>query len=177
MGVEIYPKNKWFLALCKPNSHLIAEKNLTRQGFEVFLPMQEETRRARGRFLTRMQPLFPGYVFVAVDLSKGIYRKIHSTYGISRLVSFGEVPATVPSELIRELRACCDQDGKMLPQEDLDVGDQVKLIKGPFADFVATVDKISSEQRIWVLLDLLGRQTRVAVASTQVQRAWPGGRV
>ena len=50
----------WFLAQMKPNSHDIANRNLTRQGFETFLPLQEETRRTRGRFVTRRRPLFPG---------------------------------------------------------------------------------------------------------------------
>ena len=60
----------WFLAQLKPNSHRIAERNLARQGVRTFLPLQEETKRARGRFTTQMRPLFPGYLFVAFDVDR-----------------------------------------------------------------------------------------------------------
>jgi transcriptional antiterminator RfaH len=80
---------RWFLAQCKPNSHHVAERNLARQGFAVFLPLQEETKRARGRFVTRMRPLFPGYLFVALDIRQGLWRAVNSTLGITRLVSLG----------------------------------------------------------------------------------------
>ena len=59
---------RWFLAQCKPNSHNVAKRNLVRQGFSVFLPLQETTRRARGRFVTQMRPLFPGYLFVVLNV-------------------------------------------------------------------------------------------------------------
>jgi len=62
----------WFLAQYKPNSHRIAERNLTRQ---------EETRRVRGKFATQMRPLFQGYLFVALDPRQGGRRAINSTIG------------------------------------------------------------------------------------------------
>ena len=50
----------WFLAQLKPNCANIADKNLKRQGFQTFLPMEEETRQRNGKFVTAMRPLFPG---------------------------------------------------------------------------------------------------------------------
>ena len=49
----------WFLAQLKPNCANIADKNLKRQGFQTFLPMEEETRQRNGKFVTAMRPLFP----------------------------------------------------------------------------------------------------------------------
>ena len=86
------PDAAWFLAQFKPNSHRIAERNLIRQGFQTFRPLQEETRRARGTFTTRMLPLFPGYLFVAFDIGKDGWRKVNSTYGITRIVTLGNAP-------------------------------------------------------------------------------------
>ena len=48
----------WFLAQFKPNGHRIAERNLNRQGFRTFLPLQEETRRQRSKFTTTLRPFF-----------------------------------------------------------------------------------------------------------------------
>ena len=80
----------WFLAQIKPNCATIANRNLRRQGFETFLPMEEETRQRSGKFVTTKRPLFPGYIFVAFDANRGHLRSVNSTYGITKLVSFGK---------------------------------------------------------------------------------------
>ncbi|MDD7971973.1 transcription termination/antitermination protein NusG [Roseinatronobacter alkalisoli] len=159
----------WFLAQIKPNSHRIAERNLARQGFRTFLPLHEETKRARGKFRTQQSPLFPGYVFVEFDLSHGSWRTVNSTYGITRLVSFGNAPTPVPLDLVNQLMLRCNRDGRLVPPKLLKPGDQVTLTKGPFANFVATIEQVAPDRRIWVLMDIMGGQTRVAVDATSVQ--------
>lgn len=159
----------WFLAQLKPNSHRIAERNLTRQGFPAFLPMEEETKRARGKFVTQMRPLFPGYIFVALDILRGDWRAVNSTYGITRLVSFGKEPSVVPLDLVSQLMLRCDATGKLLPPKLLKPGDQVTLTKGPFANFVAEVESIAPDRRVWILMDIMGGQTRVAVGADQLR--------
>ena len=78
----------WHLIQFKPNAHRLAQRNLKRQDFEVFLPMQEITRRKASRFVSDLRPLFPGYMFVGVDSRAAPWRTINSTIGVSRLVSF-----------------------------------------------------------------------------------------
>lgn len=159
----------WFLAQLKPNCANVADRNLRRQGFGTFLPMEEATGRRNGKFVTAMRPLFPGYIFVAFDVALGSWRAVNSTYGITRLVSFGREPRAVPPDLISELMRRCDAAGKLLPTNCLQPGDRVTLTKGPFVNFVAEVERIAPDQRVWVLLDIMGGQTRVAVAADQVQ--------
>ena len=161
--------NTWFLAQFKPNCHEMAERNLHRQNFQTFLPLHEETKRKSSRFITTLRPLFTGYLFVGFDPSKGGWRAINSTYGITRLVSFGEFPQPVPLDLISRLMLRCDEGGKLLPPRILMTGDAVKISSGPFASFVATVEKIGPDQRVWVLLDLMGQTTRVAVQPEALQ--------
>jgi transcriptional antiterminator RfaH len=161
--------NTWFLAQFKPNCHKIAELNLQRQNFQTFLPLKEETRRKSGHFITTIRPLFTGYLFVAFDTSNGGWRAINSTFGVTRLVSFGDDPQPVPLDLISRLMLRCDAGGKLLPPPILKTGDAVKISGGPFAEFAATVEEISPDQRVWVLLDLMGRTTRVAVHSDALQ--------
>lgn len=163
----------WFLAQYKPNSHRIAVRNLTRQGFPTFLPLLEETRRIQGKFTTRMRPLFQGYLFVALDPSQGGWRAINSTNGITRLVSLGTEPTPVPPDLVSQLRQRCDASGKLLPPRLLQPGDQVTVSAGPFTDFVATIETVAPERRIWVLIEFMGGKTRVALSAEQV-RAVPG---
>lgn len=159
----------WFLAQLKPNCANIAAKSLTRQGFKTFLPLEEETRQRNGKFITAMRPLFPGYIFVALDVARGLWRTVNSTYGITRLVSFGTEPATVPSDLVSHLMLRCDAQGKLLPPKLLKHGDQVTMTTGPFANFVAEVEQIAADRRVWVLMEIMGGQTRVAVGADQLR--------
>ncbi|MFD1508586.1 transcription termination/antitermination protein NusG [Lacimonas salitolerans] len=159
----------WFLAQLKPNCAQIAKKNLNRQGFKTFLPMEEQTRQRNGKFVTAKRPLFPGYIFVAFDAAKGLWRAVNSTYGITRLVSFGKEPVAVPTDLVSQLIQRCDTSGNLLPPKLLEPGDQVVLTKAPFADFVAEVEKVAPDQRVWVLIEILGGQTRVSVPADQLR--------
>lgn len=161
----------WFLAQLKPNCAHIADKHLKRQGFQTFLPMDEETQQRNGKFVTATRPLFPGYIFVALDVTQGLWRRVNSTNGITRLVSFGKEPAAVPPDLVSQIMLRCDASGRLLPPDLLEPGDQVTLTKGPFANFVAEVEKIAPDQRVWVLMDIMGRQTRVAANAQELRRA------
>lgn len=160
---------RWYLAQIKPNCGQIAERNLRRQDFKTFLPMEEQTRRSGGKFVTRKQPLFPGYIFVEFDPTDGVWRAINSTYGIARLVSFGDAPAPVPDGLVAELQARFGGQRSPSSDKQLNPGDKVSIIKGPFSDFVAEVEKTSPDRRVWVLMEIMGSQTRIAVDSDQVR--------
>lgn len=161
----------WYLTQLKPNCAWIAEKNLNRQGFETFLPLEEATTERRGKFVTNVQPLFPGYIFVRLDVSKGSWRSVNSTYGVTRLVSFGAAPAPVPHQLVDSIQSRCDDTGKLLPPDKLKPGDKVSLASGPLAHFIAHIDEILPDQRVWVLLDIMGGQTRVKVDARQLRLA------
>ena len=159
----------WFLAQLRPNCAKIADRNLKRQGFKTFLPLEEETRQRNGKFVTVMRPLFPGYIFVAFDVARGLWRTVNSTYGITLLVSIGKEPAAVPLDLVSQLMLRCDANCKLLPPKLLKPGDRVRLTNGPFANFVAEVETIAPDRRVWVLLEIMGGQTRVAVSSEQLR--------
>mgnify|MGYP003646457760 CR=1 FL=1 len=159
----------WFLAQLKPHCANIADRNLKRQGFQTFLPMEEETRQRNGKFVTAMRPLFPGYIFVAFDVAKGFWRTVNSTYGITHLVSFGKEPTAVPLDLVSQLMLRSDARGKSLPPMLLKPGDQVTLTQGPFANFIAEIEKTAPDRRAWVLMEIMGGQTRVAVEADQLR--------
>lgn len=166
---EFLSEQAWFLAQFKPNCQHIAERNLQRQHFPVFLPQQRVTRRQRGRFVEALQPLFPGYLFVSFDPASGGWRKINATYGITRLVAFGNDPAPVPPALLAALMARCDGEGALQPPCAFTPGDEVRVTKGPFADFVARIEELDSQERVWLLLDILGRPTRVSASLDALQ--------
>jgi transcriptional antiterminator RfaH len=153
----------WFLAQLKPNSVNIAERNLRRQGFELFLPLEEVTKRVNSKFVQKTRPLFPGYIFVSLEAAQGAWRTINSTYGITKLVSFGKSPAPVPSEIVTALQTRCDASGKLVSPPALQPGDTIEVVAGPFADLIADIERIDADRRIWILLDIMGAKTKVAV--------------
>ena len=162
-------RTTWFLAQLKPNCSNIADKNLKRQGFQTFLPVEEKTHERKGKFVTSLKPLFPGYIFVAFDAARDFWRSVNSTYGITRLVSFGKETRSVPYDLVSQLMSRCDDTGKLLPPKVIKPGDTVMLTTGPFANFVAEVERITPDKRVWILMNLLGGPTRVGVQPDQLQ--------
>ena len=156
---------EWFILQFKSNSHHIAAKNLTRQGFETFLPLHETTSRRLSRFINTSKPLFPGYMFIKFDRAESEWHKINSTYGVSRLITFNSILKSIPTIFVDHLMKRYDLSGKLLPIQKLKKGDQVTVLTGPFANFIATVEKYEGDQRIWILMDLMCRETKIITPS------------
>jgi transcriptional antiterminator RfaH len=156
---------EWFILQFKSNSHHQAAKNLNQQGFETFLPLHDTTSRKLSRFINASKPLFPGYMFVRFDKAEPKWHKINSTYGVSRLITVNSILKSIPTSFVDSLMKRYDLSGKLVPIQKLEKGDQVKVLKGPFASFIATVEKYEADQRIWVLMDLMGRKTKIITPS------------
>lgn len=161
----------WYLLQTKPNAHHIAQRNLERQGFGVFLPMIEQTRRSGIRFLTDLRPLFPGYLFLGLSDASPSWGTINATYGVSRAVSLDGQYRPVPIALIQGLRERCDAENVFCAKESLSEGDLVQIKTGPFSDFVAEIVSLAPDQRVWVLIELLGQKSRIALDRNQVRQA------
>ncbi len=158
----------WYLIQFKRNAQHIAERNLNQQGFKTFLPLQEFTGRKGFKFLASIKPLFPGYMFVCIKPDGALWYKINSTVGVSRLICQDGIPKRVPSEVVSGLISRCDSFGKLLPPVVLQRGDPVKVQSGALANFIATVESIDFNRRIWVLMELMGQTSRVQVSSEQI---------
>ena len=143
----------WFVIQFKPNSHYQAKKNLNQQGFETFLPLHEITSRKASRFVKSTKPLFPGYMFVSFNKTENKWHKIRNTYGVSRLITVNSSLKSIPSTFIDSLMKRYDSSGKLIPIVEMKKGDKVEILEGPFTNFIATVEKYESEQRIWILMD------------------------
>ena len=162
---------EWFILQFKPNSHHQAVKNLKQQGFETFLPLNASTSRKASRFVTSTKPLFPGYMFISFDKTELKWQKINNTYGVSRLITFNSILKSIPTTFVEDLKRRYDLSGKLIPIKKLNKGDQVKLLNGPFTNFIATVEKYETDQRIWILMDIMNRQTQVQTSSNALQES------
>ena len=159
----------WYLAQLKPNALGVAGRHLRRQGFETFMPLLEETRRG-ARFETRRVPLFPGYLFVGASGRSADVGAVRSTRGITRLVKSAGRLSPLPAAFVDALQARCDEAGLYRQNEDLNVGDGVRITGGPFAQYFGRVHALPTEERVWVLLDVLGRGALTEVPAKDVTR-------
>ena len=108
-------------------------------------------------------------MFIAFNRDESKWHKINNTYGVSRLVTFNAKLKSIPTTFIDNLMKRYDLSGKLLPMEILKKGDHVKVLKGPFANFIATVETYETDQRIWILMDLMGRKTKIQTPSNALQ--------
>ena len=77
------------------------------------------------------------------------------------LITFNSSLKSIPSTFVDNLMKRYDSSGKLLPIAKMKKGDKVKILEGPFANFIATIEDYETEQRIWILMDLMGRQTKI----------------
>ena len=151
----------WYILQIKPNSRLKAIRNLEDQGFKTFMPLVCVTKRIGNTFKNEFKPLFPGYLFVSFDPNFDLWTKISNTIGVKRLLFFGEKPQPLPRGLVSALK----HREKIVNCSifNLTAGNKLKILNGPFSELVVRVEAVEENKRIWVLLDFLGRQSRVAL--------------
>jgi transcriptional antiterminator RfaH len=163
---------RWYVVQTHAGKELRAEENLNRQGFSTYLPRYSRKRRHARRTEVVLRPLFPRYLFVALDLTRDRWRSVQSTFGVTHLLSTGDGPLPVANDLVDEIRAREDQSGLVilgLPP-GIEVGSRVRLIDGIFAEAQGILERIADSQRVSILLQLLGRDVRVLVPSASVGR-------
>lgn len=164
---------RWYVVHTQPNRETRADFNLRRQGFCTYLPRYMRGRRHARRQENVARPLFPRYLFVALDPARDRWRAIHSTFGVTQLVLAGEDPAPVPDGVVDEIRARENDAGfvKLGLAAGLRPGSAVRMIDGVFAEATGVLDRIDDDRRVAVLLELLGREVRVFVAPEWVGAA------
>jgi len=156
-------KKKWLIAQIKPKSHDLAVRNLERQGFDTFLPKMKITIKKENKFINKDEFVFPGYVFIGIDIQNFNWTKINSTYGVSKLLSFNNKPSEVPLDFMVALKKRFEDNINPTIDENLKRGDTIKFHNGPFADLVANIESIDAKKRIYVLLEVMGGRRRLGI--------------
>lgn len=163
----------WYVVQSQPNAEQKAVMHLNRQGFTTYLPRYIKRRRHARRVELVPAPLFPRYLFVAIDMSMQRWRSIYSTIGVSRIVCNGETPAHVSEQIVASLRAREDERGfvQLNQRPNFSVGDNIRVLDGLFADSLGLFEGVKDCERVAILLDLLGRKVRVILDIASVTAA------
>ncbi|MEE2722412.1 MAG: transcriptional activator RfaH [Pseudomonadota bacterium] len=157
--------NRWFVAKTRPNSEHKARFHLQRQGFEVYLPQFLRRICHARRTSWQPRPLFPSYLFVAMSETQQRWRSINSTIGISRLICDDRGPVPVPISVINDLREAEDDRGLVFTGQKIPFkkGAAVQITSGAFADHTGRFEDTTDDERVVILLNLLGREVRAKV--------------
>jgi len=154
---------RWYAAKTKPKQEAVAMENLARQNFESYAPKILMTRVRQKRISTQKELFFPGYVLVRFALADASWRAINSTRGVISLLTFGEngIPTPLANGVVEDLQQR-EIAGELKDSEVTVIqrGDRVRLKFGPRVDAIGKVIFTKGE-RLELLLNLLGRQTRV----------------
>jgi len=153
---------RWFLAHTRPRCELKAEFHLRAQGFRTYLPQIRKTVRHARQLREARAPLFPSYLFLVLDLGRDRWLSVRSTIGVSSLVTCNERPIPVPVGVVESLIERSDHNVIRL-DNGLVEGQSVRILSGPFADFVGTLERLDDAGRVRVLLEMMGTAVPVAL--------------
>jgi transcription elongation factor/antiterminator RfaH len=153
---------RWFLVHTLPRSEGRAEVHLRAQSFRTYLPQISKTIRHARRFRDVQAPLFPRYMFLILDLSRDRWLSVRSTVGVSALVTCEGRPVPVPAGVVEALISSYDQTLERL-DFGLARGQSVRILSGPFADLIGTLDRLDAGGRTRVLLEIMSTAVPVTI--------------
>ena len=162
----------WYTVLTKPRGEEMALEHLQRQDFECFLPKAANPQRLLHPKRTS-EPLFPRYLFLHAQAGEQNLAAAGNTRGVATLVRFGHKLATIPSQIIDSMRSMtCSETGLMdLEPLRFAKGDNITVFKGPLAGLKGIVQAKTSEERVIVLMSLLGREQTMELDARNLRTA------
>jgi len=163
-------RGAWSLVYTRHKQEDKARLHLEQQGFEVFLPRIRKTIRHAGRRQTRIEAMFPRYLFVHLDPEVEDWTPIRSTVGVTTLGRFGQQPGVVPPAGVGGLRAQADEQGVISADgpDAIEPGQPVRIVEGPFQGYRAIVQAKRSQERVDILLRVVGQYATARLATADL---------
>ena len=156
--LDLEGEERWFVARTLPHYENTAHSNLHRMGFRSFLPRFRRTIRHANKLRNVLAPLFPGYIFVILDLSRDRWRSVNGTTGVASLIMGVEQPMPVPPGVVEALISRVGSSGALRLDRGLEVGETARILSGPFAETLCRIERLDDRGRVRVLLEIMGGQ-------------------
>jgi transcriptional antiterminator NusG len=159
----------------KVKSHLearIASMDMRNKIFRVIVPMEEEVEIKQGQRRTVQRKVFPGYVLVEMIMSDEAWYVVRNTPGVTSFVGSGTRPVPLQEHEIRSiLKQVTKETEKPKAKISFSKGQNVRVIDGPFTEFIGTVSDINMDRnKVTVLVSFFGRETPVVLDFLQVEK-------
>jgi len=145
--------------------------HLTDKIIQVLIPTQDKIQIRRGQRKTVSEKIFPGYMLVKLEMTDDAWLAIRTTDGVTGFVGMSSKPTPLPKSEVEAIMKYTEQSGEASYKADFVDGEAVKVVDGPFNDFLGSVDKIDEEKgKVTVLLNIFGRETPVELDFLQVKK-------
>jgi transcription termination/antitermination protein NusG len=137
---------------------------------ELLIPTQNKIQIKRGKKKAITEKIFPGYMLVKMILADDSWLAVRTTPGVTGFVGIGSKPTPLPPQEVDSIKKFMVQDAPKY-KATFSIGEAVKIVEGPFADFLGTVDKIDDAKgKVYVLVSIFGRETPVELDFLQVSK-------
>ncbi|KPQ29174.1 MAG: transcription elongation factor/antiterminator RfaH [Marinobacter excellens HL-55] len=156
----------WYALQHKPAQGDRALQHLLNQDVSCYYPKIEVEKIRAGKRSQKLEPLFPGYLFVNLEQTDPMWSKLRSTRGVARIVGFSNKPAAISDEVIEHIKVSLV---KVAQQGGIKPGQPVELDEGPFKGISAIFQAYDGEERAVVLVSFMQRQHQVKVALASVK--------
>jgi transcriptional antiterminator NusG len=155
----------------------VRSMNMEERIFEVVIPMEDVIEFKAGRKTVVPKKVFPGYLLVRLNLDDDSWRVVRDTPGVTGFVGGGAKPTPLSRKEVEAILGVEKESGvpgegkKARPRLEFDVGEQVRVVTGPFADFNGAISEINVDQsKLKVLVNIFGRETPVELEFGQVAK-------
>jgi transcriptional antiterminator NusG len=141
--------------------------------FDVVIPMEDVVEIKGGRKVTVPKKQFPGYLLVRMYMDDDAWAVVRNTPGVTGFVGSGTKPTPLSRREVERILGVRKDEEKKAPRfkPDWEVGETVRVIDGPFADFNGVIEDINVDQsKVRVLVDIFGRETPVELNFEQIQK-------
>jgi transcription antitermination factor NusG len=161
--LDLQGGERWFVVQTLTQREKMAGFHLEAQNFRIFMPRFRKTVRHARKLRETIAPIFPGYVFVVLDLERDRWRSINGTFGVARLLTTQSRPISVPTGVVEALIATADESGLVRFDGGLRQGQPVSVLAGPFAKSFGVLSRLDGNGRVRVLLTIMGGSVSVAM--------------
>jgi len=173
------PEGQWYLLYVSSGHEEQAKRNLEQrikymdvehEVFEVVIPTAKEIEIKGGKRRTIDRKAFPGYIMVRMQLNEHSWDVVRNTPGVVGFVSAGVKPVPLATEEADRILARMQETPSEVTTT-FQKGESVRVVNGPFIDFIGKVDEINLRKgKLTVLLSLFGRETAVELDLLGVEK-------
>jgi len=136
--------------------------------FKVLIPQQRKIVVSEGKKKSVDETLFPGYILVLMIMNDNTWHIVRSTKGVTGFVGTGTTPTPLPEHEVTTIMKFMKRETPKF-EAKFSVGDSIKIISGPFTDFLGKVDEVNEDQgKVKALVSVFGRETPVELDFEQV---------
>lgn len=143
--------------------------------FEVHIPMEDVVEFKGGKKVTVPKKVFPGYILVRMILDDDSWYAVRNTPGVTGFVAGNaQKPTPLSRREVERFLGVQEEEEKVKPRykPEWEVGEQVRVVTGPFADFNGVIEEINvDQQKVVVLVNIFGRDTPVELGFEDIQKS------